>query len=69
MAIFSPGLQRVEESRDKGLKTDALGLVSSVVMGVASTALAIIRPPKIAQWIDRGREVLSFVRRLTEPRR
>ncbi|HYK67454.1 MAG TPA: APC family permease [Streptosporangiaceae bacterium] len=40
MAIFSPGLQRVEESRDKGLKTDALGLVSSVVMGVASTAPA-----------------------------
>jgi amino acid transporter len=30
----------VDESRDKGLKTGALGLVSSVVMGVASTAPA-----------------------------
>ena len=40
MAIFSPGLRPVEESRDKGLKTGALGLVSSVVMGVASTAPA-----------------------------
>ena len=37
-------------------------------LGVASTALAIIRPPRIAQWLDRGREVLSFVRRLTQPR-
>ena len=40
MAMFAPGLQPVEESRDKGLKTGALGLVSSVVMGVASTAPA-----------------------------
>jgi amino acid transporter len=40
MAIFSTGLRPVDESRDKGLKTGALGLVSSVVMGVASTAPA-----------------------------
>ena len=40
MAIFSPGLRPVEEPRDKGLKTGALGLVSSVVIGVASTAPA-----------------------------
>jgi amino acid transporter len=40
MAMLAPGLQPVEESRDKGLKTGALGLVSSVVMGVASTAPA-----------------------------
>src|SRR5580658_2779116 len=40
MALFAPGLQPVEESRDKALKTGALGLVSSVVMGVASTAPA-----------------------------
>jgi amino acid transporter len=40
MAIFSPGLRQAEESRGKGLKTGALGLVSSVVMGVASTAPA-----------------------------
>ncbi len=40
MAIFSPGLRPVEEPRDKGLKTGALGLVSSVVMGVASVAPA-----------------------------
>jgi amino acid transporter len=40
MAIFSPGLQPVEEPREKGLKKGALGLVSSVVMGVASTAPA-----------------------------
>jgi len=39
MAVFPPGLQLVE-SRDKGLKKGALGLVSSVVMGVASTAPA-----------------------------
>ncbi len=36
----SEELQPVEEYRDKGLKTGALGLVSSVVMGVASTAPA-----------------------------
>jgi amino acid transporter len=40
MAIFSAGLRAVEESREKGLKTGALGLVSSVVLGVASTAPA-----------------------------
>jgi amino acid transporter len=40
MAISSPGLRPAEEPRDKGLKTSALGLVSSVVMGVASTAPA-----------------------------
>src|SRR6202142_1122358 len=40
MALFTSSLQPVEESRDKGLKTGALGLVSSVVMGVASTAPA-----------------------------
>jgi amino acid transporter len=40
MAVFSPGLRPVEEPREKGLKTGALGLVSSVVMGVASTAPA-----------------------------
>ena len=40
MAISTTGVQPVEESRDKGLKTGALGLVSSVVIGVASTAPA-----------------------------
>jgi amino acid transporter len=40
MAVFSPGLRPVEEPREKGLKTGALGLVSSTVMGVASTAPA-----------------------------
>lgn len=40
MAIFSSGVRPVEEPRDKGLKTGALGLVSSVVIGVASTAPA-----------------------------
>jgi amino acid transporter len=40
MASFSPGLRPVEEPRDKSLKIGALGLVSSVVMGVASTAPA-----------------------------
>jgi amino acid transporter len=40
MAIFRPGLRPVDEPGDKGLKTGALGLVSSVVMGVASTAPA-----------------------------
>src|SRR5215472_11082754 len=40
MAIFNPGLRPVEEHRSKGLKPGALGLVSSVVMGVASTAPA-----------------------------
>jgi len=36
----SSDLQPVEEYKDKGLKGGALGLVSSVVMGVASTAPA-----------------------------
>ena len=40
MATATPELQPVEESRDKGLKSGALGLVSSIVMGVASTAPA-----------------------------
>jgi amino acid transporter len=40
MAVFTPGLQPVEESRDKGLKRGALGLVSSIVIGVASVAPA-----------------------------
>src|ERR1700685_4410844 len=40
MALFTSSLQPVEESRDKGLKTGALGLVSSIVIGVASTAPA-----------------------------
>jgi amino acid transporter len=40
MATAMPELQPVEESMDKGLKSGALGLVSSVVMGVASTAPA-----------------------------
>jgi amino acid transporter len=40
LAIFSPGLRPLEEPREKGLKTGALGLVSSVVMGMASTAPA-----------------------------
>jgi amino acid transporter len=40
MAIFSSGLRPVEDSREKGLKTGALGLPSSVVIGMASTAPA-----------------------------
>jgi amino acid transporter len=40
MAVFSRGLRPVVEPRDKGLKRGALGLVSSVVIGVASTAPA-----------------------------
>src|ERR1700680_3592468 len=40
MATATPELQPVEQSMDKGLKGGALGLVSSVVMGVASTAPA-----------------------------
>jgi amino acid transporter len=40
MATTTTELQPVEEYRDKGLKSGALGLVSSVVMGVASTAPA-----------------------------
>jgi amino acid transporter len=40
MATSTAELQPVEEYKDKGLKSGALGLVSSVVMGVASTAPA-----------------------------
>ena len=40
MATATPELQPVEQSMDKGLKSGALGLLSSVVMGVASTAPA-----------------------------
>src|ERR1700745_1875504 len=40
MAVFTPDPRAVEKSRDKGLKSGALGLVSSVVIGVASTAPA-----------------------------
>ena len=40
MATFAPDRQPAEKSRDKGLKTNALGLVSSIVIGVASTAPA-----------------------------
>jgi amino acid transporter len=40
MATVESDLQPVEEYKDKGLKSGALGLVSSVVMGVASTAPA-----------------------------
>jgi amino acid transporter len=40
MATFTTGVQPAEKPRDKGLKTGALGLVSSVVIGVASTAPA-----------------------------
>src|SRR6202453_2925496 len=39
MATTAPA-QHTEQSQDKGLKSGALGLVSSVVMGVASTAPA-----------------------------
>jgi amino acid transporter len=38
MATTASQTQPMEESKDKGLKSGALGLVSSVVMGVASTA-------------------------------
>ena len=40
MATVATDLQPVEEYKDKGLKSGALGLVSSIVMGVASTAPA-----------------------------
>jgi amino acid transporter len=40
MSATAPELQPIEEYRDKGLKPGALGLISSVVMGVASTAPA-----------------------------
>src|SRR5215472_6789913 len=40
MATFTTGVQPVEETREKGLKTGALGLASSIVIGVASTAPA-----------------------------
>ena len=40
VAIFRSGVRPVVQPKDKGLKPGALGLVSSVVMGVASTAPA-----------------------------
>src|SRR5580698_521942 len=40
VATVSPGRRPGSEPRDKGLKTGALGLASSVVIGVASTAPA-----------------------------
>src|SRR5215471_20154205 len=40
MATTAPQTQPVEIQVDKGLKSGALGLVSSVVIGVASTAPA-----------------------------
>jgi amino acid transporter len=40
MATTASQTAQFEESADKGLKTGALGLISSVVMGVASTAPA-----------------------------
>jgi amino acid transporter len=40
MATVSEPVQPAEETLDKGLKSGALGLISSVVMGVASTAPA-----------------------------
>jgi len=40
MTAAEPAIQSAEEPLDKGLKTGALGLVSSIVMGVASTAPA-----------------------------
>src|ERR1700759_3760957 len=40
MTAAEESLRPAEEQVDKGLKTGALGLVSSIVMGVASTAPA-----------------------------
>ncbi len=40
MATVTSELQPIEEYKDKGLKGGALGLMSSIVMGVASTAPA-----------------------------
>jgi len=40
MTAAEPAIRPAEEQLDKGLKTGALGLVSSIVMGVASTAPA-----------------------------
>jgi hypothetical protein len=34
-------------------------------LGFAATALAILRPPRIAKWLDRGQAALSLARRLT----
>src|ERR1700728_3476932 len=48
MALFAPGLQPVEESRDKGLKTGALGFVCIFVVGAVA-----LRSPLVA--------VLAFV--------
>ncbi|MGH3068991.1 MAG: hypothetical protein ACRDMI_10465, partial [Streptosporangiaceae bacterium] len=40
MATATPELQPKEESRDKGLKSGALGLISSTVIATASVAPA-----------------------------
>ena len=40
MTAAEPATRPTEQPLDKGLKTGALGLVSSVVIGVASTAPA-----------------------------
>ena len=40
MTAAEPATRPTEEQMEKGLKTGALGLVSSIVMGVASTAPA-----------------------------
>ena len=40
MTAAEPATRPTEQPLDKGLKTGALGLVSSIVMGVASTAPA-----------------------------
>ena len=34
-------------------------------LGLAASALAIIRPPRLAEWLERGQAALSLVRRLT----
>src|ERR1035441_1386026 len=40
MATAAPAVQPTEQPTDKGLKSGALGLMSSIVIGVASTAPA-----------------------------
>ena len=44
MATFTAGMQPVE-SRDKGLKTGALGLASSVVIGTVILRASPCLPP------------------------
>src|ERR1700753_4145573 len=44
MTAADESVRPAEEQIDKGLKTGALGLVSSIVMGVASTAPAYSLP-------------------------